>query len=99
MSWMQVKFPMTELDRYKPLQQEFEKAFTALGGPRHTAMFCNKDPEEQFELYFSPEASRLICVTLLSYGATPTSAPISDQVSLLVGTAGAWDLLHDQLQE
>ncbi len=56
MSWMQVKLRVTELDRSKSLQQEFEKAFTALGSPRHTAMFRNNDPEEQFEFYFSPEA-------------------------------------------
>jgi hypothetical protein len=96
MGWMQVKLPVTEMERYKALQQEFEKAFTALDGLRHTAMFCSKNPDDHFDFYFSPEASRLIPVTLMSFDATPSPAPMRDDVSLLVGTADAWDLLNDQ---
>lgn len=80
-------------NRHAQLQDAFEKMFMDTVAPEDAAMFENAPSPDEHCFYFSPGAVTIFGPILKSYGATECEAPPRGGTSLLVGHAGAWDML------
>lgn len=76
------------------LLTKFEAVFTTALGPPDAAMFGNKDPDEDNNLfYFSPRAAEIFSLLLRAYSPMACEAPERASVVLLVGHTDARDRL------
>ena len=95
MSWKRVLLTRDDINAGKHirLQDAFQQAFLAAGGPRAAAMFQNDPSDDEYGYYFSPEAVGIFSPTLGAFDASECGAPPRAETSLLFGEEGTWDLL------
>ena len=95
MSWMCVILTRYEikLEKHIRLQDAFEQAFLAAGGPNAAAMFQNDPSDDEYGFYFTPAAVEIFSAALGTLNATECDAPPRAKTSLLFGEEGTWDLV------
>ena len=96
MSWVMVRMSPDDISKMEGfrLQTQFEAIFMTALAPKDAAMFGNRDTAGGiFVFYFSPTAANIFASFLAKWAPQDCSPPSRDSVSLLVGHAGAWDML------
>jgi hypothetical protein len=95
MSWKRVLLTRDDINAGKHirLQDDFEQAFLAAGGPKAAAMFQNDPSDDEYGFYFTPAAVEIFSAALGTLNATECDAPPRAKTSLLFGEEGTWDLL------
>ena len=95
MSWMRVLLNRDDINAGKHirLQDAFQQAFLAAGGPKAAAMFQNDPSDDEYGFYFTPAAVEIFSAALGALNATECDAPPRAKTSLLFGEEGTWDLL------
>ena len=99
MSWYKVSLKSSQVanTRHMAILNEFEKLFRSVSAPKDMALFASKIPQSQEEfmtLYFSPSCSPVADLLVTQHMGTTCEIPKKDDVRLLVGKAGAWNLLE-----
>ena len=95
MRWKRVLLTRDDINAGKHirLQDAFEQAFLAAGGPKAAAMFQNDPSDDEYGFYFTPAAVEIFSVALGTFTATECDAPPRAKTSLLFGEEETWDLL------
>lgn len=95
MPWAKVTLTNQDITEGKhfQLQNAFERMFMAAIGPKDAAMFTQREFSEPHYFYFSPGAVQIFDAILRVYKASSCDAPSIEDVTLLVGHAGAADAL------
>ena len=95
MRWKRVLLTRDDINAGKDirLQDAFQQAFLAAGGPKAAAMFQNDPSHDEYGFYFSPAAVEIFAATLEAFNARECGAPPRDGSSLSFGDLDVWDIL------
>ena len=95
MIWMRVMLTRDDIltGEHVRLQNAFEEAFMAAGGPKAAAMFQNDPSDDEYGFYFSPTAVEIFAATLEAFNARECGAPPQNGTSLSFGDLDVWDIL------
>jgi len=95
MGWMKITMPRARADSggYSQMQNAFDAAFVAAGGPRSAALFSNSFLAPECVFYFSPGAVAIFSAQLALMDAESCERPFPGGLISLVGNGESFNLL------
>jgi hypothetical protein len=94
MAWQMIRISVEQVvsGDHEKVQDSFALAFATAGRPQNAALF-SRLVAGGYELYFSPEATRIAQALIKQCGGSTCSRPPKEGTTLLVGHEGAGDSL------
>ena len=93
MGWMKIRLTTEqivagEVDR---VQNAFDQLFIAHHSPHAALLLGRGEADDDYELFFSPQATELAAPMLGTMGAQPCSPPPRDGTALVIGDRVAFE--------